>query len=214
MPPPDAQQGPRVVDRSLRYSEFDKLSNSLPQVEKAIAVREIPMEIRRADHVIQGQALCTTHDFVDFTPTGMARGRFLSPSDEERHRASVVLSSAVAMALFPMSDPVGESVKIGGTPFTVIGVAKTQGGDANKAKETGKQVVYLPLATSKLRFGEDVVDPGAEHSSKIQVSRILLRFREGVDLEGVAATVRSILKPFHPRGGVEAVVVLPENGAK
>ena len=49
-------------------------------------------------------------------------GRFISPFDEEHARPVVVLGAAIADSLFPDRDPLGQSVRINGSVYEVIGV--------------------------------------------------------------------------------------------
>ena len=101
MPRQDGQSTQRVVESSLRYTEFDKLTQALPLLEKAIAVREIPMEIRHQDRGVDGRIVCTTSDFGPFMFPGLARGRFLARSDDEKSRDFVVLGGRCGRGLVP-----------------------------------------------------------------------------------------------------------------
>ena len=50
------------------------------------------------------------------------RGRFISTFDQEHARPVVVLGAAIAESLFPNSDAVGQTVRINGAAYEVIGV--------------------------------------------------------------------------------------------
>ncbi|HWX56305.1 MAG TPA: ABC transporter permease [Verrucomicrobiae bacterium] len=52
----------------------------------------------------------------------VARGRFISAFDEEHARAVVVLGAAINQSLFPYIDAIGQTVRINGMPYEVIGV--------------------------------------------------------------------------------------------
>ena len=52
----------------------------------------------------------------------VARGRFISTSDEEHARPVVVLGAAISESLFPTTDPIGKTVRINGGLYEVIGV--------------------------------------------------------------------------------------------
>jgi putative ABC transport system permease protein len=52
----------------------------------------------------------------------VARGRFISPFDQEHARSVVVLGAAINESLFPYQDAIGKTVRINGELFEVIGV--------------------------------------------------------------------------------------------
>jgi len=50
------------------------------------------------------------------------RGRFISAFDEEHARPVVVLGASISESLFPNTDPLGQTVRINGATYEVIGV--------------------------------------------------------------------------------------------
>ena len=50
------------------------------------------------------------------------RGRFISAFDEEHARPVVALGASISESLFPNSDPLGQTVRINGAAYEVIGV--------------------------------------------------------------------------------------------
>jgi putative ABC transport system permease protein len=52
----------------------------------------------------------------------LAAGRVFIPAEVEHRRPVVLLGNSPWQALFPNVDPIGKTVRIGSTPFTVIGV--------------------------------------------------------------------------------------------
>ena len=50
------------------------------------------------------------------------RGRFISAFEEEHARPVVVLGASISESLFPNADPLGETVRINGATYEVIGV--------------------------------------------------------------------------------------------
>lgn len=64
----------------------------------------------------------TTRNFFGFFEVPLSRGRIWSEQEEQQGDPVVVLGSQIAEELFPMVDPIGASVNIGGTGYRVIGV--------------------------------------------------------------------------------------------
>ena len=84
----------------------------------------------------------------------MAGGRWLTPGDEAEKRRVIFLGDEMAKDIFGKDDPVGKTLLVNNSPFTVIGVMqhKTQmgvygGPDQNHA--------VIPWTTFKALFGRD-----------------------------------------------------------
>jgi putative ABC transport system permease protein len=57
----------------------------------------------------------------------LARGRNLTPLEIEHGRPVTVIGDDVAEELFPTADPLGETVRVRGRHFTIVGIAEPQG---------------------------------------------------------------------------------------
>lgn len=68
-----------------------------------------------------------TPDFVETLNVDLEKGRFFSTQEYENGTAMVILGHTIANQLFPNGDGVGKTIKIGGFPVRIIGVAKEQG---------------------------------------------------------------------------------------
>ena len=194
----------RVVNYGLKYQDFDRLMAAVTTVTRAVPIRELPRQIRHQGHAIECRVVGTTHDYAAVTGLEMDRGRFLTDADNAAAQNHVVVSSEVAQALFPEEDPIGKPVKFGTDYYTVVGVVK----QANDLKDN----VYMPLMTSRLRFGERIVNnrAGKLEAVETQLSRLILEVRDGADVEATAALVKSTLQPDHPKGDVEVVILKPD----
>lgn len=69
----------------------------------------------------------TTPDFPSVRDVGIANGRFFNETELERSAKVAILGAGLAEELFPSQDPFGQSITIGTTRLTVIGVAAEKG---------------------------------------------------------------------------------------
>ncbi|HWN86062.1 MAG TPA: ABC transporter permease [Vicinamibacterales bacterium] len=76
-----------------------------------------------------------------------ASGRFIDAEDVRLQRRSVFLGSEVALKLFGNSPPVGETVRINGMTFTVVGVMKEKIQLSNYNRPD-KESVFIPFTTA------------------------------------------------------------------
>jgi putative ABC transport system permease protein len=95
----------------------------------------------------------TTPDWLSVRARTLAEGRFISSSDVSGEAAVTVLGTTTAQQLFGFADPVGRTVNIGSTPFTVIGVLASAGASAAQ-NEDDQAVVPISTAADRLIGGQ------------------------------------------------------------
>src|SRR6185437_8765112 len=81
----------------------------------------------------------------------LSAGRFITSADDSAAAAVTVLGPTTANELFGFADPVGQSVTIGSTPFTVIGVLNSAGSSSTSNLDD-QAIVPLSTATTRI-FG-------------------------------------------------------------
>jgi ABC-type antimicrobial peptide transport system permease subunit len=97
------------------------------------------------------QVIGTVSSYTEVHKITMAEGSFVSDVQNENASRVVVLGSTAATDLFgdPTSggtDPVGQTLRIKGLQFTVIGVATSKGGTGFNSPD---DAIYVPLTTSQ-----------------------------------------------------------------
>lgn len=98
----------------------------------------------------------TSPEFFDITNWPAVKGRVFTDSESNGGTLVAVLGKKVARELFGGTDPVGETIRIKGFPFRVIGVLKEKGGSAWRNQDDIVVVPYLVVA-SRLK-GEDKIN--------------------------------------------------------
>jgi putative ABC transport system permease protein len=66
-------------------------------------------------------------DYFKIRNIEVASGRLISPQEMELGTPVVVIGKEIGEKFFPNLDPVGRTIRLGGIPFTIVGVAKPQG---------------------------------------------------------------------------------------
>ncbi len=90
-----------------------------------------------------------TPEYVDTLNANVASGDFVSASQVTARSAVVVLGAGVATTLFDTADPVGQTIRINGQNFRVIGVMEPKGGSgfANQDNQ-----IFVPITTAGSRL--------------------------------------------------------------
>jgi ABC-type antimicrobial peptide transport system permease subunit len=117
----------------------------------------------------------------------VADGRPLSERDVTDRAKVALLGSSVADALFPDRDPLGELVRLGSAPVTVVGVLERKGQSAGGADQDDK--VMIPLSTARSR----VLGSGRAR----ELGYIMVKVDDEDRLDAVAEDVRALLRQRH-----------------
>lgn len=147
--------GSEAIDMQSTYQDAINLLRN-PPAERGAAMfgTGIAVEPPRAGMpAFQAYGLAPTRDFFAMFDVPFRHGQPWSVEDEARGANVVVLNRAVADKLFGDANPVGQRLRMGGEPFTVVGVL----GDWNpmpryykligSGPATGEEFM-IPLATA------------------------------------------------------------------
>ncbi len=96
----------------------------------------------------------------------LAEGEFIDDYDIERRTMVAVLGSSLAETLFGETSPVGQTIKINGRQFTVIGVLESKGGTGVMSEDYG---LYAPITTVLYRISAQRTSTGEMSVSSISV---------------------------------------------
>jgi putative ABC transport system permease protein len=86
-----------------------------------------------------------------------AGGRFINPLDVQQQRRVVFVGDEIATSLFGPGDPVGKTVRIGGSPFLVIGVLQKKSQDSSYSGRD-KDKLIIPGTTFRALTGRKYVN--------------------------------------------------------
>jgi len=128
-------------------------------------------------------------DYFDINGWKLASGEGLTAGDYSSAAKSVVIGETVKNQLFADEDPIGQSLRIGKVPFTVVGVlaAKGQGGFGQDQDD----VIMVPLETARRRLsGASGAPPGSVRQIAVGVTR-------AEDLAYVQEEIEALLRERH-----------------
>ena len=108
---------------------------------------EVAVGSRRYDGA---SLVAATSELAAIRDLAIERGRFFTPQEELQARQVVVLGATLVDELFPAIDPLGQTVRIAGRGFEVIGLQERQGTVAGSSLDRN---VWIPLPTFERAFG-------------------------------------------------------------
>jgi putative ABC transport system permease protein len=111
----------------------------------------------------------------------IAQGRMFDETEERQARRVIVLGATVANELFPNMEPVGQTVRMNGGAYEVIGVLESKGQSGFGMDQD--DVVLAPLTTVKRRISgrRGRGDTVSQISVKAESEDVLNRLQEDVE---------------------------------
>ncbi|MEM6527266.1 MAG: ABC transporter permease [Chloroflexota bacterium] len=186
-------EGERGDFEPLTQSDLEALSDPL-RVPDAILTtafldlsgREVTYEDRSTEPSIFG----LTTEYREFDNRDVAAGRYIDAEDNEGAARVAVLGSSAVENLFPPGlPPLGQTVRISGIPFRVIGVM-TEGGSGGFADLDNS--VFVPIRTGQTRL----TTQRAVNGDPI-VTQILLQARSQDAVDSLVDQITVTLREEH-----------------
>jgi len=134
----------------LVYDDAFAIADEISGV-KAVVVEQGSIEsVKSGDVAIESVSILgTTSDFPSVRDMEIAEGRYFSQQEVDRTQKVAVLGSSLAEELFGDGNPIGETVTVGATKFTVIGVFNERG---LVGEEDFDARLYLPITVVFQKF--------------------------------------------------------------
>jgi putative ABC transport system permease protein len=82
--------------------------------------------------------------------TEIALGRGFTPADDEHGTHNVIVGYDIVDNLLGQSDPIGKEIRVGGIPYTIVGVGARQGKAFGQSQDNW---VSVPISTYQHTFG-------------------------------------------------------------
>ncbi|WP_081954465.1 ABC transporter permease [Neobacillus niacini] len=144
--------GTNVLTVSVTGSDVTFKEDDANQIQDVNGVEAIAPTVSGRVTVKNGQTntqvsmIGTTSSYLDVRDLQLQSGRFIADLDHDNHSKIAVLGSDTAQTLFGLGDPVGESVKVNGTSYKVVGVLESVGSSLGTS---GDSTIIVPLSTGQ-----------------------------------------------------------------
>jgi putative ABC transport system permease protein len=205
-----------ALDYGLTYQDGARLQSTIPGVEQVLPLRIIRENVRFDQNTVACQIIGTLSSYPNIAGVDLVRGRFLVHLDEVQQENVCVLTAGLAERLFPYQDPLQHSVKIDEFYYRVVGLVQERNLPEHRAQsgqmegEPLDNNVYIPLATSRSRFGEVLIrrTAGSVETEKVELHQITLQMRDTAAVETADPQIKSLLTRFHTKLDYELIVPL------
>jgi putative ABC transport system permease protein len=179
---------PGAEAAALRVQDADAVRAVGPGVAAVAAVREATVPVQGGGHSTDAGVVGTTAEYASASRLRVSSGRFLAALDVEGRKRVAVLGASIASDLFPLTDPRGQRVMVGGDWFDVVGVAEGRGarkgrGGPIRSRDVNR-AVFVPLMA--LDRGGDRRPDG--------IDEIVLRVDDAANVGRSAEVVKSVVR--------------------
>jgi putative ABC transport system permease protein len=180
--------------QTLSMSDVEALANpaNAPHVSSVSATVQASKEVVYRKQKTRTQILGVTSNYFEMNNlTNVAHGSLFTQQDLDTHARVAVLGATTASKLFGDNYPVGETVKINGVDYRVVGVLVSEGGSEFMSPD---ERVYIPLSTAQL-----YISPIRTRTGELAVSSITLT---AVNEESTDAAKEEITRTLRATHGI------------
>jgi putative ABC transport system permease protein len=184
-------RGGGASSTSLTVADADALQN-----------RFTAPDVKSASPVVNATGVTLTYNGTTYSPSSfygttpsyqaahsytMADGTWFTSAEERTHGRDLVVGPTVVSQLFAGANPVGDTIQVNGTNFTVVGVTNSKGSNGTSDQD---DVVIAPLTA--------VQDTLSGYGS---ISSITVQAKSRAQLNAAQTEVTDILTQRHPITG-------------
>jgi len=174
---------------TLSDGDASAIRNEIPEVQYVAASMRGGTQVVYAENNWSTQWQGVQPDWFAINEWTIDNGAGFDPHDYSSAAKSVILGETVRRELFGDEDAIGQTVRLGRVPFTVVGTlqSKGQGGFGQDQDD----LVVVPLETARRRLsGATALPAGA-------VQQITLGVARAEDLDYVQGEVEALLRQRH-----------------
>jgi len=174
---------------TLSEDDADAIRTEIPEVQYVAASLRGNSQFVYAENNWSGNWQGVQADWFDINGWTLASGDGFEARDYGGAAKQVILGQTVRRELFGDDDPLGQTIRIGRVPFTVVGTLKSKGqGGFGQDQD---DIAVVPLETARRRLmGAMGLPPGA-------VMQIALGVANANDLDYVQGEVEALLRQRH-----------------
>ena len=134
---------------SLTLKDVTVLASECPQVRIAAPVQTKKMQVKWESLSTNTTIIGTDSEYQTIRNFFVEKGQFFTEEENKAFFRYAVLGQTVVNNLFGGRNPIGETIRIGRIPFSVIGVMESKGTDLNGVDQDDQ--IFIPVQTALRR---------------------------------------------------------------
>lgn len=147
--------------------------------------------VTRGQIEINSQLIGVTPEYETVRNREAVLGQFITADDVNRRTRVAVLGAALAQELFePFDYPLGETIRLKGVPFEVIGVLEEQGQSGFGPNQDN--LALIPISTAQTRL-----ESAGAHRGSLIVSVIYLQAESLESMDSISTQLTALMRQRH-----------------
>ncbi len=200
------QERSLILEYGITYADVAQIQATVPGVLVSIPSRDVKDFIWNEAQSVDGVTIGTVSWFPQMRNRSITRGRFFTEVEMAKRSPVCVLSQSLARQLFPLSEAIGDTVRIQTNYFRVIGVinddpavaAANAEAEANGRAGEGMEMM-IPITTLEDHFGEVIFKyrSGSFEAEKVELHEVTIRIDKPDQVMPASQAIRHILERNH-----------------
>lgn len=186
----------------LLYDDHKRIAESFSNISYTAPVKLHRKSSRLRERAMELRIVGTTPEWFKLVPREVLAGRVLLPADEEKQAPVAVLTEFGARKILATEHTIGQTIRIGSDQFEVIGIVRSESGQAGNIQIPDQQVdAYISIEVARIYFGDIFTrrTSGGDEREKVELHQIIVRVDEAEKVESVAAGIERMLEQFHKK---------------
>ena len=186
----------------LTYEDQTRISESFSNIKKTAPVKLMRKESRLRERAMELRVVGTTPQWFELVPREVIAGRVLVSADQAKQAPVAVLTEFGARKILATESTIGQTFRIGGDEFEIIGIIKSESGQAGNIQIPDQEIdVYIPIEVARKYFGDiySKRTSGSWTIEKVELHQIIVQVDDIENVEPTANAIEEMLKRFHKK---------------
>lgn len=186
----------------LSYEDYARVAETFKAIRKTAPVKLIRKEGRLGERTLELRVVGTSPVWFDLVQRPIVAGRVLIASDDNERAPAAVLTEHGARKLLAAENTIGQSLKIGGDRFEVVGIVKSESGQAGNIQIPDQEVdVYIPINVARTYFGDITarMTSGTFERELVELHQMIVQVNTIEDVEPTSKGIEDMLSRFHKK---------------
>lgn len=186
----------------LTYEDHLRVQETFENIRRTAPVKSVRKEGRLGEKSLELRVVGTTPTWFELVRRPVIAGRTLLASDVRDQVPVAILTEFGARRLLAAEHTIGQSLRIGGDYFEIVGIVKSESGQAGNIQIPDQQVdAYIPINVAKTYFGDVTTrrTAGSREREMVQLHQMIVEVRSLEAVESVAKGIEAMLERFHKK---------------
>jgi putative ABC transport system permease protein len=192
----------RMSIYGLTYEDYHRIAASFSNIQRAAPVKLTRKDSRLRERVLELRIVGTTPEWFKLVPREILAGRVLLESAQKKQAPVAVLTEFGARKILATESTIGQTVRIGSDQFEVVGIVKSESGQAGNIQIPDQDVdAYIPLEVSRRYFGDIFTKrtSSGDEREMVELHQVIVQVDDPKKVEAVAAGIERMLEMFHKK---------------